>query len=86
VWQFSETGLSSRPALGSKSSRERIGQGPIGKLKTLGQYVFGKLFHLLTTLLEKKYFQISFEQLRLGIFTEWHLVRPVVSRTNNYSN
>jgi len=45
-----------------------------------------KLFHLLTTLLEKKYFRISFRQLCLEIFTEWRLMHPVVSRTKNDLN
>ena len=45
-----------------------------------------KLFHLLTTLFAKKYFRMSLEQLCLEIFTEWPLVRCIVSRTKKDSN
>jgi len=37
----------------------------------------GKLFHLLTTLLEKKCFGMSFEQLYLEIFNDWPLMHPM---------
>ena len=37
----------------------------------------GRLFHRLTTLFEKNYFLMSFEQLCLEIFKEWPLVRPI---------
>jgi len=44
----------------------------------------GKMIYLLTTLLEKKYFRMSFKQLCLEIFNEWLLlIRTVVSRTKN---